>query len=274
MKSTLKKELNWDVKSQPLLTLTGMSTNLKMNFRTDTNKPLAVVTKKYKAFTNTQMVKLCKGIERIGKFQTEGYEEFRGGKLVMAFIRNNQPGLQLSGLDLKEYLVIGNSFDGSRQMSIGTSHVLCRCENQFSSIIPMRKIKHLGGSEFTKSTIELIKTTYEYERKRLYHQLESFKNKQVSEKLVDDMIVYLLNTDKAVMDDKEKSELLHSFKAKDLKMSIEQETKDLGMNAFGLFNGVTWYTSHELKSPISNFGNIHGVAGELNLKALEFCTSL
>ncbi len=274
MKSTLKKELTWDVKSQPLKTIMGIESNRKMNLRNDNNEPLAVVSKNYKVFTNSQLIKLCKGIERLGRFHLEGFEEFRGGKLVLAFIRNNQPGLKLAGLELKEHLVIGNSFDGTRQMFIGSSHVLCRCENQFSSIVPMRKFRHVAGSDFTKETLELIKTTYEHERKRLFYQLENLKSKKVTEKLVDEMIIYLLNNDKEVPDDLRKMELIHSLKGHELKSSIIKETKDLGMNAFGLFNGVTWYTSHELKSNISNFGNTHGVASELNQKALEFCSVL
>lgn len=274
MRSTLKKELTWDVKSQPLVSLMGLETNRKVNIRNDNNEQLAVVSKNYQNFTNRQLLKLCKGIERLGKFHLEGFEEFRGGKIVMAFIRNNQPGLKLAGLELKEHLVIGNSFDASHQMFIGSSHVLCRCENQFSSIVPMRKIRHLAGSDFSKQTLELIKTTYEYERKRLYHQLESLKSKKITQKLMDDMIVYLLDTDKEVPDDQRKKELIYSYRGQELKASIIQETNDVGMNAFGLFNGVTWYTSHELRSTVSNYGNTHGIARELNQKALQFCTIL
>lgn len=274
MKSTLKKELTWDVKSQPLVSLMGLETNQKVNLRSDNNEQLAVVSKKYKNFTNSQLLKLCKGIERLGKFQLEGFEEFRGGKSVIAFIRNTQPGLQIANLEIKEHLVIGNTFDASRQMFIGSSHVLCRCENQFSSIIPMRKIRHVSGADFTKQTLELIKTTYEYERQRLFHQLENLKSKKITEKIIDEMIVYLLETDKQVPSDQRRNELIHSYRGQDLKASLIQETKDVGMNAFGLFNGVTWYTSHELRSNISNYGSTQGVASDLNQKALTFCSIL
>ena len=84
----------------------------------------------------------------------------------------------------------------------------------------------------------------------------------------------MLSTDIQLPTNDRKKEILNSPSALNLRDCIVRETNDLGKNAFGLFNGVTWYTSHELRQPQSNFGNTSGMAQQLNTKALEFCLSL
>ena len=69
----LQSNLEWDVKVQPLFTINDNYTNRKAIMRNDDNRILGVVGEKYKAFTNRELQKLCKAIEKIGKFKTEGF---------------------------------------------------------------------------------------------------------------------------------------------------------------------------------------------------------
>jgi len=55
--------------------------------------------------------------------------------------------------------------------------------------------------------------------------------------------------------------------------SIQLEMKDLGQNAWGLLNGVTFYTSHRIRGN-SGFGNTNGTAQQLNARAWEYCQGL
>ena len=57
-------------------------------------------------------------------------------------------------------------------------------------------------------------------------------------------------------------------------MDMSREMKDLGQNAFGLFNGVTWYTSHSIRTNNRSFGNSNGVAYEMNKKALYYLSNI
>lgn len=274
MKKTLNESLAWDIKSQPVRTLTGLPTSHRAIMRTDNNEILGIVGSKYRPFANRQLIKLCNTIEKVGNFKTEGFSEFKGGKLVMAFIRNQNPALQLSGLDLNEYLVIGNSHDQSRQLFIGTSQHLIRCENQFFSAVPLFKARHISGIDITEEFAKLLRNRYEAGRKALYHAIETFPSKKINEVLINDLIIQLLNTDRAVTDDSDKVKLLDTVSGKMLRKSIDRETKELGMNAFGLFNGVTWFTSNEMKTGSNNFGNATGAAHQINSKAMEFCNNL
>ena len=59
-----------------------------------------------------------------------------------------------------------------------------------------------------------------------------------------------------------------------LRLSIEREIKDLGNNAFALFNGVTWYTTHEMRTSNAVHSQINGTAKLINQKAYRFCNTL
>jgi hypothetical protein len=50
--------------------------------------------------------------------------------------------------------------------------------------------------------------------------------------------------------------------------------KDLGNTAFGLFNGVTWYTTHEMRNSVAKQSMINGTASRINQKAFRFCSNL
>jgi hypothetical protein len=270
MKNTLNKTIEWEPKTQPLLTLTGLPTNKKIILRNDNNKPLGIVSESYRLFTNRELEKLCKGIEKIGPYKIEGFQEFRNGKVMLGFLRNHSKNYLVNGCSLKEYIVISNSFDATRSLSLGTSQELCRCENQFSIIESFHRMSHKNGIDFKAETLNSIKDVYEAQRSKLYKKLELLKSKTVTKKLVDDLIVYLLNTDKKPINDTIRKEMLNSEKAVILNNDIQREMKDLGQNAFGLFNGVTWHTSHSMKTNHRSFGNTNGKAYELNNKALHY----
>jgi hypothetical protein len=59
-----------------------------------------------------------------------------------------------------------------------------------------------------------------------------------------------------------------------LQMSIDREMEALGENAFGLFNGVTWYTTHEMRNTNTAFNRLDGAANRINQIAYRFCMAL
>ena len=272
MNNKPKNSLTWDIKMQPLKTITGLETGTRAIMRNDTNAVLSYVSKVYQPLPNRELIKLCRAIERTGNYRIEGYEEYQGGRLVMAFIRNLSPGLKMNGLALAEYFVIGNSHDKTRKLFIGTTQNLIRCENQFSSVAPMYKAIHRGRFDFHDGIIRELRDQYEAGRKALYADMESLERKKITRDLINKLVIYLLNTDRVFPDRAKAKELLDSSHGLLLQKSISKETKELGMNAFGLLNGVTWYTSHEIRNPKKHFGNISGIAKELNDKAFHFCT--
>ena len=95
-------------------------------------------------------------------------------------------------------------------------------------------------------------------------------DQSVINRLVTD-IHKMLDTDSSLLN---KENWGWSPSMKVLRQSIEKEMKDIGNNAFGLFNGVTWYTSHEMRNAESVAGRMSGTANQINQKAYRFCNNL
>ena len=59
----------------------------------------------------------------------------------------------------------------------------------------------------------------------------------------------------------------------DLWKSVDKECLALGDNLFGLFNGVTHYTTHVRQAKETTFGNAFGTLSRINNEAYQFCES-
>ncbi len=108
MKYPLNNSIDWQPKTQPLLTLTGLATKKKIILRNDNNEPLAIISDSYRLFTKRELEKLCNGVEKIRPYKIEGDQEYRNGKFML-----------------------------------GTAQDLCRWENKFSSIESLHRMSPL-----------------------------------------------------------------------------------------------------------------------------------
>ncbi len=111
------------------------------------------------------------------------------------------------------------------------------------------------------------------QRRQLFENMERF-----SEVKIDDSIKKALVEKLTRMSDEEKLGTEISTRKSNIitniNYSIDRECADLGDNAFGLFNGITHYTTHIKNSKNSAFGNPFGTLNELNQTAFKFCNDL
>ena len=267
MKELLQK-INWEV-CQKQVKITGLHhDSLKALYRNDNSMLLSIRSAKYRTFKNADMMQLVDRLTQSGKFSSEGYAEFLGGKRILAYLKNNQLDLQLAGLPVKEYLLIGNSHDASSKIFIGTANTLIRCNNQFSKKLRVFELNHTRALEFTDDELQQFLKTYEMGRAQLYSQMEKLKKVRVNTDAIDELLNRLLR--EAANEQKN----IFSESRQLLKTAIQHETAELGMNAWGLLNGVTWYTSHDLRNASVTLGSVGGRAAELNRKAFDFCMNL
>lgn len=88
----LSKNFSWEVKEQPLY-INGNISNYKALIRSDNSKTLTVRTNKYHTFRNRELMRLADRIAAKGNFSVEGFDEFKGGKKVIGYLRNNLWGV-------------------------------------------------------------------------------------------------------------------------------------------------------------------------------------
>ena len=142
MKSELKTTLKWDVKLEPIMLNSSQVACKKALLRNDNDALLGIVGKDYHPVTNYQLMGFTEALTKTGEFELKGFDEINNGKTILAFLQSKNQNLKLNGCAMKEYLIIGNSHDGTRPLYIGTGSSLIRCENQFYSTIKVFRKKH------------------------------------------------------------------------------------------------------------------------------------
>jgi hypothetical protein len=274
MKTDLQPKLNWDIRLEPVILNKSFDTGKKAIIRNDTNQLLSIVGKHYEPVTNSQLMHFTDALTKSGEFELKGFDELNDGKIVMAFLKNTNPNLKINGCSNEEYMFVGNSFDGTKRFHIGTASNLIRCSNQWSATLKVFNKKHTSYLDINDTIAQDIIRNYKAKKGTLYESFDGMESVRVDESVITRLIkeVHLmLATDSKLIKQKDWKT---SPSMVTLHKSIEREMKDLGNNAFGLFNGVTWYTTHEMRTADSVNSQINGTANLINQKAFRFCNNL
>ena len=274
MKNALQPTLNWDIRMEPLMINNTIDIGKMAIVRNDTNKLLSIVGDQYEPVSNAKLMHFTDALTKTGEFELMGFDELNQGKIVLAFLKNKQTNLKINGFLNEEYLFIGNSFDGTKRFHIGTASSLVRCENQFSTTLKVFSKKHNSLLNINDEIVSDILSIYNEKKQIFYKTFEEMELVRVDERIVDQLIkeVHLmLSYDSKVIQPKDWTT---SPSMNTLHKAIKREMKDLGNNAFGLFNGVTWYTTHDMRNSEAHHSMINGNANRINQKAYSFCSKL
>lgn len=240
--------LNWLVEKRPLFFQRNESVKKTDYFgviRTDNNKCFGAMTKQYEPFQNYEMAELVLRIsDVIGKPVTHG-KVFKEGRRVAMQIELEP--IKVGDDTIKRYATAINSHDGSTSLRWGTTGITISCDNQFSALRKdlQSSAKHTGNmrqlidnSFRTLERLEKADTT-------LYETFKRMTEYFVDKKLVGDVIQKVSKVDPRNID----AEKLHSprtiNKSRELTTSIAKEMSYKGQTLWGLFSGITHYTTHK-----------------------------
>jgi hypothetical protein len=274
MNTPLLKTLDFEINTEPIIIGNGVTPDHKAITNSDTGEVMGIVGRNYSPITNEAFMLLANELQKTGEFAIKGYDALRGGKLVLGFLEYQEKNLFINGCGFTEHLVLINSHDGSRPFYAGSTNNLARCENQFFSSIKIIRKKHNSRLVIDQYLVHEIVNSYKRGRKTIYDKMEKLDKIKVDDKVVEDLIRDLharLNWDSAKPKPGEK---VDTPSMNLLRQCIYKEMGDIGKNAFGLFNGVTWYTTHAMRSSHQHFGNTEGTAQLMNQRAFQFVTKL
>jgi len=274
MKTALQPTLNWDIRLEPVTINNTFDTGKKAIIRNDNQQLLGIVGKHYEPVSNSQLMEFTHALTKSGEFELQGFDELNDGKVILAFLKNTNPNLKINGFLNEEYMFVGNSFDGTKRFHIGTASNLVRCANQFSSTLKVFSKKHTSFMDINDTIAQNIIRNYKAKKGILYDSFDGMETVRVDEsvitKLIKEVHLMLATDSKAI----KQKDWTSSPSMLTLRKSIDREMKDLGNNAFGLFNGVTWYTTHEMRTSDLVTSQISGTANLINQKAFRFCNNL
>lgn len=247
-----------------------VSASHKVLYRSDNLATLSVMKNSYYPMFNQHFMETTEKMSEISGFKIAGYSEPSNGVIVVSHLENNIEDFSIGGHKIKDYLVLGSSCDGKHQFFIGTTTELIRCQNQFSRITNLEKVRHTKSAP--KKIEELLSTLEVYfkQRKEMYQNFNRMLEYEVDDEVKDLAIAYLLQLDaEEMLEGNVSTRKLNQAEQLDLAMSTEMDA--VGHNLWGLFNGGTQYSTHILKQQKNViFGNLFGSAADINKRAYNF----
>jgi len=256
-----KAGLNWTANKEILQTSSGIITDSVAIVREDTQKILGVHKDSYEVFQNQQMAELLFELSQKADLPIHNAGLLGGGSKV--FIQLKTDDLNLSyGDKVKGYLTAVNSFDGSTSLAFGHSTTTISCQNTFFGAYKGlgSKIKH------TKSMIikvdDLLRSAEKVraEEKANFETIKKLSEVPMTDNWVDEVLKGLFAV--SLEDVKTNAETISTRNKNNImrfRDALAQETAYKGKTMWGLFSGVTKYSTHMIgdnKEDTKMFGSI------------------
>lgn len=265
-------ELSWEVQTEKLFNRNGHALkDYKILTRSDSGALLNVCKKSYQPTLNSKFKEVVQRMSGITGFEFNGYVEAYGGKKVFAYLKSQ--GQKIAGFDFDNYMVIGNSHDYSSGFFIATVHEMIRCQNQWSKLKKgsLYTIPHTSSSKERIEELVLRFENYLDDLSRTKRSLEIYREVDISPELREMMIERILNIE---LGKEDSLPTRTQNRMESINFAIDRETKDIGNNLLGLFQGITYYSTHLLTQKNNVFGNLIGNAYSINERAKEFCEAV
>ena len=264
METTILKQANldWSVKAERLVTAeSNIETKSVAIVRQDNNAILGVHGDGYHPLQNSEMMEILDRIS--GKMGLPLHKGGYFGQGEKVYIQLKTQDLNVGTDKVKGYLTCVNSFDGSTSLAFGHSNLTISCQNTFFANYRemANKVRH---TQRMHERIDIICMQIEdvlRAEQKIFQTITRMSEVQIHQKVRDMVLERILNLDKeerladlSTLSTRKKNIL------SDLEVNIAGEVQDKGGNLWGLFSGITKYTTHGLKGD-SNENKLFGVYG-------------
>lgn len=252
MEFSKSNPLDWSVRTENTQTSSGIILDKIAIIREDTNQVIGVHGKGYQPFQNHELFDLLHKVTQSTGLEVERSGLFGNGEKVFVQLKSDDMTVSnVGGVPdtIKGYVTGCNSFDGSTSLGFGNSNVTISCTNTFyKSFKTLEKIKHTINM-FIKiedvlrridSTLKEEKETFEIIRRMTENPFTVEMENKVKHLLFDISLKDSLTGDEISTTKKNK---IITFE-NDLRTEVLQK----GATMWGLFSGVTKYTTHSIKN--------------------------
>jgi phage/plasmid-like protein (TIGR03299 family) len=253
MKEMLEKaKLNWTVYSESIQTESGLVIPNKMALvKNDTKDVLGIHSPQYVPYQNEEMMDLLTKISQKTGLQLHSGGYFGKGERVWIQLKSDDQ--RMPGGDKIEGFISGfNSFDGGTSLAFGNSFITVSCRNTWWK--GYREVQsRLRHSASMKPKIDEILKSIEVlllEEKGTFEEVKHLQDFRMDEATINMVTKRLFEMKK-----EETLDQLSSVKLNKVGLfysDLEMETSTKGDNLWGLFSGVTRYTTHSMKKTGDN----------------------
>jgi hypothetical protein len=244
-------DLNWTVRLEKLRSATGiLLPNTVAVIRNDNQKIIGLQKTNYEAFQNHEMLELLYNISKHIKYEKGGSFD-DGGKVYFQFKSNDLTIINPNKSEdkINGYITVVNSFNDNKSLAIGETNVTISCQNTFVRAYNelQNKISHTHDMRAKLGIICKEIDTLIYEEKQTFNTIIKMTETGVEDKpeIFDPLLKMLIGI-KEINKPLNVEELTTNqlVKYHDIIANINHQFIEKGENLWGLFSGVTRYTSH------------------------------
>ena len=257
-------DLNWTVREESLTTQSGIIIpKQKAIVREDTNKVLSIHGEGYYPYQNHQLIELLDKVS-----QQSGLEIHRGGSFgdgQKVFIQLKSNDLKLGDDKIEGYITGINSFDGTTSLAFGPSNITISCQNTFFGAFRSMdtKVRHTKNMVMRVDDICRGLEKVVEEETKMFEDIKMLSETRMTKESEDWVTRTLFNIMRDVdMNDEDSISSVTRNKLSRFEVDLNGELKEKGGNLWGLFSGVTKYTTHSMKKDDNSENKMFGVYGQ------------
>lgn len=257
--------LDWKVRQETLQTESGVIVDGHLAIvREDTNKVLSVMSDTYQPYQNHELLELLFRVSQQTGLTLKKGGHFKDG--ARTYFQLKSADLSMPNNDRVEgYLTGINSFDGSTSLAFGPSSVTISCMNSFFAAFRsiQTKVRHTKNMvvkiDEICSGLDLVLE----QEKEIFTQIVQMSETKIGENNIDDVIRSLFNIKKEV-DYKNPEQISGNLSNKLSRFYIDMngEIAEKGDNLWGLFSGVTKFTTHSLTKDDNTEAKMFNIYGQ------------
>lgn len=250
-----KYGLRWEVSKQPLMLPSGEDTGFFGIVREDNRKTFATCKDGYVPYQNSELAELLIRISEKTGYEIHNGGSFNGGGKVYMQLNtgNHIADIGKDRTQVKGFITGINGHDGTTSLKWGNSNITISCSNTFASASRQlqQSARHTASlHDRVEASIRQITGIVEAE-KTLFERFIQLSNVPVTKDNIAKIVQKITDVDitmsRAMAEDKFSTYALN--RSEELLTSIQREMNGKGDTLWGLFSGVTHYTSHVLPVP-------------------------
>jgi hypothetical protein len=262
-----KTGLNWNVRTEGITTDSGIILDgYKALVRDDTNVPLSIRSDEYYPYQNHELVELLDKVSGQTGLEIRSGGSFKVGARVYIQLKSND--MRLGNDKIEGYLTGVNSFDGSTSLAFGPSNVTISCQNKFFAAFRelQSKVRHTKNmvvrvDEICRSLENVLE-----EEKKVFEAIKRLSETPFDALIKESVTKKLFNIKKEVdLQDEDAVASITRNKLSRFSVDLNGEIQGKGDNLWGLFSGITKYTTHSLTKDDNTESKMFGVYGKREL---------
>ena len=259
-----RSNLNWKVRTEAITTESGIILDgFSAIVRDDINKPLSVRSDGYHPYQNHELIELLDRVSQQTGLELQKGGHFKDGARVYVQLKSND--LKLGNDRIEGYLTGINSFDGSTSLAFGPSNITISCQNSFFAAFREMntKIRHTKNMVIKVDEVCRSLEGVLEEEKRVFDNIVQLSETRFDDLFKDNVIKKLFNLDKDInLQDYDSVPTVTRNKLSRFYIDLNGEIQQKGDNLWGLFSGVTKYTTHSLSKDDNTEAKMFGVYGK------------